>query len=618
LSGIAGIFNRNGKPVDRALLQALTHFLRYRGPDARETWSFGAVGLGHAMVRTTRESLNERQPVGVDGRFWITADARIDYRTELGAKLEGAGRKPSRTASDAELILHAYAAWGSDCVQYLRGDFSFAIWDIRERQLFCARDHFGVKPFYYAEAGGTFIFSNTLNSVRMHPLTTDELNDAAILDFLLIGMNWNDATTTFRDVLRLPPAHSLTISADELRLRGYWKPPIDGRIRHRDEAEYLEHFRSLLNQAVHERMRTDRVGIFLSGGLDSSSIAATARRVTGNSERAELRAFTTVCESLAPDIERRFALKVAEHLQIPIRFQNLKRSEPFRRTDVNESAWPEPIAEPFFADVLDGFRMIEANCRVALNGEGNDALMSFQMTPYARDLWRKREWRRLLHEMVRFVRVRRVPARGAAAWAQKLFGKGPLVGVLPNWISPDLAQPRRVRERWEEINGRSGSRKHPIVPTAHASLELPTWAQFFESNDPGVTHCPVEVRYPFFDLRIVEFLLAIPPFPWFYEKMLLRSAMAGRLPEEILMRPKTPMATDPLVAQVRACDETALDPMNWVPEMDRFVDRAAMPKLAGEDLEEKVRIGVRPHCLNFWLQFSRGVRYNLVAEAGNG
>ena len=216
MSGIVGIFNRSGAPVDRGLLRALTYFLAYRGPDAQESWSHDSIGFGHTLLHTTRESLNELQPASLDGRFWITADARIDCRAELRTKLEGLGRKQPRTITDPELILHAYAAWKEECVQHLRGDFSFAIWDIRDKKLFCARDHFGIKPFYYAEIGSTFIFSNTLNCVRVHPSVPDELNDAAILDFLLVGLNCDNATTTFRDVKRLPPAHYVAISSGRI------------------------------------------------------------------------------------------------------------------------------------------------------------------------------------------------------------------------------------------------------------------------------------------------------------------------------------------------------------------------------------------------------------------
>lgn len=618
MSGIVGILDKSGAPVDRALLQALTQFLAYRGPDGREVWALGAVGFGHTMLRATRESLNERQPLGLDGRFWITADARIDRRGQLQAELENKGQKLSRAVTDPELILHAYAAWEDDCVQHLLGDFAFAIWDIRERKLFCARDHFGIKPFYYAEIGETLVFSNTLNCVRLHPLVADELNDAAILDFLLAGTNWNNATTTFRDVRRLPPAHTLTSTPEGSRLRPYWELPIDGRIRYQNPTEYVEHFQTLLQEAVSDRMRDDRLGIFLSGGMDSSSIAATARQVIGaGSARANLRAYTTVCESLIPDSEGSFAKKVAEHLHIPIQFQNLGGAKPFERWDSPGIAWPEPVEDPFFADVFDGFRMIATDCHAVFNGEGNDALMSFEMMPYLRDLWRQGERLQMLSCTARFLRARRLPVRGIAAWIQRSFGRGPLMRILPKWISPELASSSQVKERWEETMG-GARRKHPVVPLAYASLALPVWTQLFETDDPGVTRSPVEVRYPFLDLRIVEFLLAIPPFPWFYEKALLRQTMTGKLPKEILNRPKTPLAADPLIAHLNLSHSAAFDQTSWHNEIKRFVDPAVVPRLAGERSPAKARVGIRPHCLNFWLQYSRPVRYNFVAEAVNG
>ncbi len=204
------MFDRSGAPVDRALLQALTYFISYAGPDARDTYSEGSIGLGHTMLRTTRESFLERMPAGLDGKLWITADARIDCREELKRELEKADSNRRPAATDSELILHAYAVWGEECVRHLRGDFAFAIWDARRKTLFCARDHFGVKPFYYAEIGNIFLFANVLNCVHAHPGISDSLNDAAIGDFLLFGLNCDLSTTTFRDIRRLPPAHCLS------------------------------------------------------------------------------------------------------------------------------------------------------------------------------------------------------------------------------------------------------------------------------------------------------------------------------------------------------------------------------------------------------------------------
>jgi asparagine synthase (glutamine-hydrolysing) len=187
MSGIVGLLNLDGAPVDRDLLRGMTEFMAFRGPDAQESWVDGAVGFGHAMLRTTFEQEREQQPCSLDGEVWITADARIDGRSELKQKLAARGRADLKAATDVELILHAYHAWGRDCVAHLLGDFAFAIWDGRERALFCARDHFGVKPFYYAHIGDEVVFSNTLNAVRLHPAVPAELNELAIADFLLFG-----------------------------------------------------------------------------------------------------------------------------------------------------------------------------------------------------------------------------------------------------------------------------------------------------------------------------------------------------------------------------------------------------------------------------------------------
>ena len=195
MSGIVGFLNRDGAPADRRLLDQMNDFLAFRGPDARDTWIEAAVGFGHTLLRTTWESATEKQPCTLDGRVWITADVRVDGREDLIRQLQAAGRDPSKDVTDPELILHAYHAWSEQCLDHLLGDFSFAIWDGRMQRLFCARDHFGIKQFYYSLAGGKFLFSNTLQCIRLDPAVSARLNDAAIADFLVHGNNQNPATT---------------------------------------------------------------------------------------------------------------------------------------------------------------------------------------------------------------------------------------------------------------------------------------------------------------------------------------------------------------------------------------------------------------------------------------
>ena len=619
MSGIVGILRRDGGLVQRSLIESLTHALAFRGPDAGEVWAAGSVGFGHAMLRTTGESLGERQPASLDGRFWITADARIDCRAELETKLLSAGRKCRRGAPDSELILHAYAAWGEKCVEHLRGDFAFAIWDARERTLFCARDHFGLKPFYYADLGESFFFSNTLSCLRLLPEISEDLNEAAIADFLLFGTNYDLGTTAFLDIRRLPPAHFLEVSPHRLRLERYWSPPVDGRIRYRHGDEYVEHFQVLLQAAVADRLRTSRAGILLSGGIDSSTVAATARGLAASSGGvSDLRAYTITYEALLPDRDGEHARTVADFLRIPIRYLPLDGLQLFERWADPEMTWPEPVEDPFFAGLFDQMRMIAQDCRVALSGEGIDNLMIFEMWAYARHLLQKHEWRRVAIDSVRYLRARSSVWPGIKRRVRAMIQSDFAGRVFPFWIAPDFAKSLNLKERWRECNIVRASPPHPIVPAAHASLLLPQWSQLFELENAGVTQYPVEVRYPFLDLRIVNYILALPPFPWSFEKTLVRQAMHGHLPEKIRLRKKTPLAGDPLVEKLRQPDAAWLDDSRWSDEIDRYIDRTALPRLTGESNSASVRVDIRALCLNFWLQSTRGVRYNLSAEVRNG
>src|SRR5438874_13005733 len=189
--------------MERALLQSLVDFLSYRGPDSCECGMDASVGLGHAILRTTRQSRPRRQPASLDdGRFWTTADARLDGRVEFITELERSGRIVQPNAPESELILHAYAAWCTPSVEHLRGDFSFAIWDARHKQLFCARDHFGIKPFFYSSIGPLLVVSNMIDCIRRHPAVSRRLNDLAIADFLLFDMIREPGATSFADIDR--------------------------------------------------------------------------------------------------------------------------------------------------------------------------------------------------------------------------------------------------------------------------------------------------------------------------------------------------------------------------------------------------------------------------------
>ncbi|MGB7729029.1 MAG: asparagine synthase-related protein [Candidatus Acidiferrum sp.] len=619
MSGIVGIFHRDGAPIDPTLLQSLVDFLAYRGPDARGSWLETSIGLGHTLLRTTRESDGERQPMSLNERYWIVADARLDCRAELIAELQRTKPELRSNVPDCELILQAYADWGTECVDHLRGDFSFAVWDVKHKRLFCVRDHFGIKPFYYANIGDLFLFSNTLNCIRMHPLVPAELNERALGDFLLFALNYDDATTAFRDIQRLPPAHSLTVETRGTRMRRYWSPPTDGRICYAKPEEYVENFKALLESAVSDRLRTDNIGLLLSGGLDSPSVAVVAKEISARGSAAsQIQAYTYVYKPLIPDEEGDYAGEVGEFLNIPVKFMAMDQAQLFEPCDHPDRCWPEPVDSPFLAVISNDYRNISKDCRVLLSGEGCDNLMDFQMWPYADDLRRRGEWRRLLTDVANYIWVRPFPWRGIRARALRLARKDPDEPIYPSWLAPEFSRRANLPDRWKEQTGLSKLWvAHPIHPRGHGSLTQPLWTSMFEQEDPGGTGCPVELRYPFLDLRIVNFLLSIPPFPWFFKKTLVRQAMAGRLPERVRTRPKTSLQGDPVSARLRLSGTDVLKEMPWSKDVDRYIERSALIMPHVRMNPEQVSVSLRPYYLNNWLRAWPRVWNKLNAEAAD-
>ena len=198
MSGIAGILEFDGKQVSHDELSRMVQALAHRGPDAQMAWSSGNIGLVHCMLHSTPESLNEIFPTELNG-LHITADARIDNRNELILAL-ASDRTIGKATPDSALILHAYLAWGEECVDRLLGDFAFAIWDPAKHQLFCARDHFGVKPFYYSrENGKRFVFSSSIRALESISGAGYEIDEHKVVDYIL--QEFKDKARTFYSCL---------------------------------------------------------------------------------------------------------------------------------------------------------------------------------------------------------------------------------------------------------------------------------------------------------------------------------------------------------------------------------------------------------------------------------
>ena len=501
--------------------------------------------------------------------FSITAHARIDGREDLIAKLP----HPPQTEDDAELILLAYQTWGEDCVKHLHGDFAFKIWDSRSQQLFCARDHFGVKPFFYARVEDSFLFSTRLNELRADPRISDALNETAIGDYLVFGLNQDLSTTAFRDIQRLPAAHSLTIKNGATTVRRYWHPDTSNEVRFREPHSYVERFTELLRQAVRDRLRgTHRVAVSMSGGLDSTSLAAVARDAG-----ADVHACAVVYDDLIPDQERFYSSAAANHLGIPITYVVADRYSLFDEQVVGDMNQPEPfLLSPLTAQFHTLLRLCEAHSSVALTGYDGDAFMNEPKPP------------------------------GIRTRLKRMIGKRSRNFALPKWIDESFAKRTHLLDRLKQS---SKNLVNPVEkrPSAMGALNSKVWSPLFEGYDRGATKLNLEVRHPFIDVRLVEYLLSIPATPWCSNKHILRLAMKDLLPTSVLHRPKTPLAGDPALQLARRGSVRWLDSFEVNPQLESFVNLKQRRSIADELTPDDLWASLRVFALNYWLTNSQPI-----------
>jgi asparagine synthase (glutamine-hydrolysing) len=601
MSGIVGLLNLSGSPVDVSLLGRMTAYLAFRGPDRQRVQVAKNVGFGHALLRTTEESAHEEQPFTLDGRRWIVADGRVDARRDLIAELRARGQERlTSDATDVELILRAYCVWGEDCVTHLLGDFTFAVWDEPRQRLFCARDHLGVKPFFYAQLGQTVVISNTLDCIRLHPAVSRDLNDQAIADFLLFGANQEIDTTSFRDIRRLPPAHSIVWSNATARRRRYWTLPVEEPISFKRADEYSERFKELLRAALRDRLRTRRVGVLMSGGLDSPTLAAVALSLLREDSRDFfLLAITSVYDRLIPDAERHYAGLVADHLKIPIRYDVRDDETSIAHWDQVSVHTPEPIDNPpAFAAGVEFSKNVAGQARVLLYGEGPDNALRYEWRPYVSHLLARRRVAPLLRALSNDLWMhRRVPLWSSIRQIASARGqRKEWLEVFPGWLNEEFAARCECRERWN-ARWRTPSSPHPLRPLGYDGLNTVRWQSLFEDCDISGALSHSEMRHPFLDLRLLQYMLALPAMPWCRNKLIIRRSMRTALPADVLRRKKATIHVSPDFKRVLASGFPRLVPS---PDLLRYVNPGKIPSVPKSSLE--LRAALRPLGLNYWLQ----------------
>ncbi len=570
MSGIAGIYHPDGQLVEPEHLGRMVDILAHRGADGADIWCEGSVGLGHRMLWTTPESLLEKLPlVNQAGNLAITADARIDNRDELIPALE-LSDLPAEKITDSQIILAAYEKWGESCPEKLLGDFAFAIWDGQKQQLFCARDHFGIKSFYYYFSDQTFVFATEIKAILCLSEVPVRLNEVKVGDYLT--SMFHDTTITFyQDILRLPAAHQMTISREGIQLKSYWSLDPSRELRLGSDKEYAAKFREIFTEAVRCRLRSAfPIGLTLSGGLDSSSIACTARKLLSESKRQPLHTFSAIFDELTECDERKYINAVINQGGLEPHYVKIDQISPLK--EIQQMFWHQDGA--FYApNWFMGWALNKAaknqGIRILLDGFDGDTTVS-DGYGYLSELARAGRWLLLTREVWGLAKTFNVSFWGMLWSYVKYYAINPIIskyrllrlsrriGQLPTkllrrqnhqpddrpeWskiLSSEFVQSIGLVERYQacrKVQGHFGLEERERHYRNIATQGLPEFAA--EMMDKSIAAFSMEPRYPFWDKRLVEFCLALPPeqklrFGW--NRFILRNAMTNILPVEVQWR----------------------------------------------------------------------------------
>ena len=556
MSGICGCCRLDGTTSTAAELQPVLHAMASRGPDGLQVWQDGPITLGHALLITDAAASRSSRPLPQRrGKLTITADVRLDNRDELLREL-GLGATAARF-SDTMIILEAYRSWGENCCERFLGDFAFAIWDEECNQLFCARDHMGMRQLAYCFLPGRiFVFATDSEALVEHPDVPSDLNLGRIADFFetFEGLDWT--STFYKHVFRLPPAHTLTLSVDggDPQLKRYWTLENPPELSLSSDEEYSKAFLEVFDQAVRCRFRGDRVGALLSGGLDSSSMVAVASKIAG--ERARIHTFSATAPT-GVDCPETHAIEQVLSLHRPL-------STKIHYADLGD--YEEDLLNILLnkAQPFDGHMALVATLylsakrhgiRVLLDGvaadivltAGNNVARQLQQNGFAA-AWREAQQEEKFWGPT-WPATSQIAASAWTAFAPRflrdlkqrlvLLAQNSVVALGLRNLKPQFARavslPTRRKHYHEHIRTRSSTdRGYRLRSVNHPHLVAAR-----ERYDRIAAACGVEPRDPFMDIRLIRFCLSLPPSQlqrdgW--PKFILRNSVATLLPDAVRWR----------------------------------------------------------------------------------
>jgi len=547
MSAITGIFYRDGRKVDPQLMKKMNERLSHRGPDGSAIWCEGSVGLGHQMLWTTPESLHEKLPYhDKKAGLVITADARIDNRKELSKELN---IEDKEDVSDSYFILKSYEKWGEKCPEYLLGDFAFAIWDENKEQLFCARDHMGVKPFYYYLDDDMFVFGTEIKAIFEIISLNIEIEEIKI-GHHLIPISTERELTFYKNILRLPAAYkSITNYYDHNKIN-YWTLNPNLEIRFDYEENYYKKFYQLFQEAVRCRLKTPyKIGFELSGGIDSSSVVLMAKEVLKN-EKFFLNTFSLVFDEIIQSNESKYIKKVVETGKINPYYFIADSISPFEEIEKIFFYLEEPPQTPNVPMIWQLYNeMQKNNIRIVLGGHDGDCLL-YKGEKYLMELFYSFKWKRLFQELNNASKLRNLNLLKLFIdkvifpkypYAEKIWLKYKGIRKEKDFVNINKAFEKKYNlkkeykfyflDPYEKANTSKKIHYYYLTSGTHQMI--------FEMMDKLAGYFSIEPRHPMMDKRLLEFCYAVPTeikYQMGWGRLLARKGLAKLLPHEIQWR----------------------------------------------------------------------------------
>jgi asparagine synthase (glutamine-hydrolysing) len=528
----------------QTLLKRMTDVIVHRGPDDVGFWTENRIGLGFRRLSIIDLKEGHQPLCNEDGTVWIAFNGEIYNYKYLRNSLQERGHR-FKTHCDTEVIVHLYEEYGEECVKQLRGMFGFVIWDRNRKLLFGARDHFGIKPFYYFHDANQFLFGSEIKSILAADGIERNIHTESLLNYLTFQYV-PEPDTMFRGIRKLPPGHYVKVTYDgSLSIHRYWDPMFEPV--QRPFAEYVEEIRETLKDSVIHHMQSDvDRGCFLSSGIDSTAIAAHMRAIE------PIRTFSVGFEG--PNNETVIAKQTAEALDTDHYAKLISRDDFF--SALPKAIWhqDEPVADPSAIALWHVAELARKHVTVVLSGEGADELFGgyriyrepLSLAPIAR---LPRPVQRFLHALARLLPTgvygRNYILRGTMPLEERFIGNAKIFteDMKAEIVRIDSEMLRTYRNPLQVAREFYDRTRHldPVTRMQYIDMNLWLPGDILMKADKMTMAHSLELRVPFLDVEVFEAARRIPASYRVAEgttKYIFRKAMEGIIPEFILNRPK--------------------------------------------------------------------------------